>query len=218
MTERLKPNRALKSFYFVDFPPADEFFNQTFLNSLSEYQSMDNIENNFKNSCLPLNKVINQEYFNYKNINWSEGICIIFWHTPLVPLPIHTDTDYEDNKTKLGNGLNFNLFNKSVVNFYKTYKVKPYDTRNIPLNDSLSTQEKIIIETNKKSRASTFYSEGGPSESYMTDHGDTYIINTTLPHQLLAEQGRICLSVRCDYFRNKSWQDMVNFFQDSIKD
>ncbi len=215
---RFQKQRRLKNLYHVNFIDANEFFTTAFMKTLDDYRNMDNAENNFKKDSIPLKKVVNPKYRFYKNIDWCDGFLFVFWHTPLIPLPIHTDIDYEYTDYKLGYGLNYNLYNNSTVNFYQIRNLVPYDKEGVEINNSMQESEKLILNKTKESRATLYSAKSDPDESYLTQHNDVYIINTTTPHQLTASQGRICLSVRPNYFQNKDWTDFFEFFRDSIKD
>lgn len=216
---RGKPNRrkpVLKNLYQVDFIPPELFFQPWFINTLNRYKVRDP-QQNFDNGFLSGKEVINPPYQLINGIDWANSDIIIFWATPKIPLPIHSDIDKTYPQFGLGNGLNFNFYNSSIVNFYREENLISTSVSDEPIPENTSDDEYVIYRNYKKSTAKTYTTSMPPSETYNINAGDTYIINTTTPHQLFAEPGRICVSVRCRAFNGTPWELMVDYFKDSIK-
>jgi hypothetical protein len=204
-----------KNLYLVDFISFEDFFQKSFIKSLSRFSGM-NIGENFTNGFVSCKEAINPKYYSFNGIDWSDGNVIIFWATPIIPLPIHNDVSTYGDDFKLGNGLNFNLFNSSTVNFYRQKDLQMLEKSDLN-KDLMTDEEKAIAHGYSTSDARIYTTEHPPIETYNIAAGDTYIINTVTPHQLFAEPGRICVSVRCKAFNNTPWELMVSKFRDSIK-
>lgn len=204
--------------YYINFPPAKDFFQPWFFDSVSGLLSNDDYKDSFNRAVLWSTKeAINPDFHSYLNLDWTEGTITIFWATSIIPLPIHTDEHYQHSGLVLGNGVNFELFNSSVVNFYDPADLIEDPYRGSTLERELTDKEKIIIERYMESPAKTFITDKLPKESYNIKPNDTYIINTMVPHQALADPGRVCVSVRLTHFNNTPWELMVNSFKQSIK-
>lgn len=206
----------MQNLFYINFPKFEEFFQDWFIKSIPDYFT-NSAEENLKKDSYNLSEVINQEYHNYKGVDWNQGKVFIFWHAPLIPLPIHSDIYKLDNRIKLGHAVSFNLFNTAIVNFYdindltKSEKyIRPTD---MPITDDLNTMYNKFENTN----AVAYETTANPIETHDIGVNDTYIMNTITPHQLLAEPGRIHISIRCSQFNDIPWPDMVNFFKEDIK-
>ena len=217
MHQRFSAPKRFNNFYYLNFPKVSEFFSLSFMETMHEYRDVSNTTRNFQKDNLPLKDCINKKYQNYKNIDWTDGSLFVFWHTPLIPLPIHSDIDFQYSEYKTGYGVNFNLYNKSSIHFYGKDSLIPFDKTTLKNKDTISEPEKAILNKFAGSRATLYTAIDKPFESYETVHNDVYLINTTTPHQLLAERGRICLSIRLNYFIDKSWDYFCDSFKDSIK-
>lgn len=209
--------REYNNLYYIDFPVARDFFQPWFFNSLSKLLDKRDYQNNFDKGFISSKEGINPAYYSYQDIDWTTGSIIVFWASSLIPLPIHVDVDYRFNDYALGNGVNFNLFNNSLVNFYDEKDLIQTESGSMKFTDGMTENDKIIVENYNKSSAKTYITDKSPKESYKLKADDTYIINTMTPHQFFADPGRICVSVRLKQFNNTPWELMFNSFKHSIK-
>ena len=206
----------MKNLFRVNFPAFEDFFQEWFINCIPDF-STDSAADNFKKDNHQLIDVINKDYHNYKNIDWTKGKVVIFWHAPLIPLPIHSDVSKLDNSFKLGHAVSFNLFNTATVNLYDVNELTLCEEYIRP-TDSVTTPDLETIYTKFENTQAIAYNEGAdPIETHHIAVNDTYIMNTVTPHKLLAEPGRIHVSVRCSHFNDTPWSNMVDFFKDDIK-
>ncbi len=206
----------MQNLFHIDFPKFEDFFQAWFIESIPKFH-IESAETNLKKDTYNLIDVINPNYYNYKNIDWTQGKVFIFWHAPLIPLPIHSDIYRFDDRIKLGHAVSFNLYNTSTVNFYDINDLQRSEKYIRPSGDTTPDLDALYNKF-ENTKAIAYDTDKEPIESHNVGINDTYIMNTITPHQLLALPNRINVSVRCSHFNDMSWDSMVDFFKDSIKD
>ncbi len=206
----------MKNLFHIDFPKFGDFFCDWFVESIPKFH-VESAKTNLQKDSYNLIDVVNPEYHNYKDIDWRKGKVFIFWHAPLIPLPIHSDIYRLDNKIKLGHAVSFNLYNISTVNFYDINDLQRSEKYIRPNTETTADLDALYTKF-ENTKAIAYDTDKKPIETHNIGIDDTYIMNTITPHQLLAEPKRINVSVRCSHFNDMPWTEMINFFKDSIKD
>lgn len=204
----------MQNLFHINFPKFDEFFQDWFIKSIPEFYSR-SAEENLKNDTFNLGDVVNSEYHHYKNVDWTKGNLFVFWHAPLIPLPIHSDVFRLNENIKLGHAVSFNLYNTATVNFYDINQLQKSEKYIRP--DGTATDDlNALYNKFENTKAVAYETTSDPIETHNIKINDTYIMNTVTPHQLLAEPNRIHISVRCSTFNDIPWSDMVNFFKEDL--
>lgn len=215
---------TMQNLYHINLPPLEEFFNKEFIDSVSQYCGNPNDAPELKRNTRLLSEVINPEYSRYGGITW-EGFVLVFGYSGRAAIPIHSDVDV-NNGTVFSPTFNWNLNDTAIVNFWKPENV-------VPASDELANMKKSYvndlqeanagnvdttqIKKGKSGKISLFTSTLPADESYNLVPGDTVMINATMPHQVISNNDRMCVSVRCSCFFDKSWEEVVATFKDLDK-